>query len=641
VKQAYASASNAILATAASEADAHAKREADERAPASGAAEGMAEGKSIGSTQGLSEAKERDYRRGIQNGYKIGSSASHLASSYTDGLAMGRARATEKARLEDFPRGYNDDLRALLASTPSSDETIDMGASLPDEAGQVGTFLSATQKPLGQLAPPQFSYPEEPAYTIPSAGQINAHTPSATLKYSRPPCDNLTLPEMSVNCRDHYLAQYKSRFASHYESAFVAAYTPNFNAAVKESYDSALAATQTASFAAGENVGARDAGTLKGFEEALPQVVKSQYAEGQAFLASALSEGHLLVLRSAGFADENNDGVASPGEKIMLKLVIDNFGHRATAASALKVRVAKSTLLENLSGQERALPSLAGRTRTTLLAVITATTPAKLVGANFSLEGELLVANQSTVPQIITTFTASGTSREPLELKAIAVPTKLYVEQWVWSQITLQNNLPRASGPVEVSVKSTRAKVLEFGDMPLKVPSLDALASGNFKARVKGSLWVGPETDVGLEVSVKSADGQSKTYTVNQRFETLRNASLGLRDANSQLKPDAQFAVAAGGRLTFKTPFLFHATQAQWGPYQWGTSATSSTDLRACSGSTTSYSVQNVAPGTTFAPSAFCFEVPSTLAGKDGWVVISLQENGRAIHSLPVYFHVN
>ena len=119
-----------------------------------------------------------------------------------------------------------------------------------------------------------------------------------------------------------------------------------------------------------------------------------------------------------------------------------------------------------------------------------------------------------------------------------------------------------------------------------------------------------------------------------------RNASLLLQDRLGNPVNTGTVDAIAGSTVQFKVKFNFLSTVRQPGPFIVRYTKASDTGIRPANNSTVSVNYGSWSPGTTTTPINFAFDIPASLRGTEGWILIQLDEGGRATHVLQVRLRI-
>ena len=632
----YNAALSRVLSKADQDATAHSKREADDRSASESTAQGNKDARTSGEAKGAKDGAERDFARGYKTGREQASSNSSLSNSYQSGLNNGSRLADMKAREEDFPRGYNDALRELLGGKPSNTATIDITDSVDQSPGDDGAVLDPKDKTIGSVLGPIFETPVEPAYSLPMPGNPTFTTPSPDYRNRVYPCSGLQLPEFEPKCRERYDQTYVSSFRSGYASSYAAGYRSTFSSQVKGFYDATLAIQYNAELDRGRTTGATQQGTLDGFARDLPAAKVRQYQAGRNDLLDSLSSGHLIVVREASFTQVGEDGLFSSGEQAKLRLVIDNFGKKASPLGAVRLKVASKSNLEKLTFELRELPALEGDTRTILEGVVAGQISSAPAKSLFKVAGQVDLKNQSGTFAALKTVTVEQQIRFPVEIQSITLAKKPKINEEVDANVTFVNNTLKASTDLELSM-STSPSFVSFAGGPYKLPGIEPGQSNSVAIKLKPGVWVADDIPVNFIGALKDADGELSTSQVfPQNISILRNGTLILKDRLGQVVPSGTLEARAGQILQFKVQFKFTGTQREPGPFVVRYTQASDPLIRPANNSTISVNYGSWGPGSTPQPADFAFSIPASLQGKTGWILIQLDDGSSPAQALQI-----
>jgi hypothetical protein len=632
----YNSALNRVLATADQEATQHSAREAQDRAPTDAEAMGQRDARTVGEQMGSKDGGARDYARGYRAGRQSGSTSARLEPFYKEGLTLGQSSAESKAQNEDFPKGYNTAWDQLLSNAPEKSVTVDITDNVDQSPGDNGADLDPRKKPIGNAPSPDYPMPQDPAYNLPTAGTPSVSAPAPDYRHRNYPCSGLPLPEFEPKCRERYDATYRNHFASQFTQTFSKSYAASFNNSVKPHYDAALARSYEANKSRGEEQGAKDQGTLDGFAATLEQARNRQFQLGQAAVSNLLTTGHMLIVREVKLTEESGDGLFASGDRAKLRLVIDNYGLKTSPLGKARVRVTGKTNGESLSFELRDLPALAGNTRTVLDGVVAAKISKAKAQSKVSLEGviELKLADGSYSE--LEKIKPEAEIRFPLEIQSLTLSKKPKVSEEVPAKLRITNNSTDKIDANEMILASAPATV-SFGSAPVATPALNPGESIDLDVKVKPGVWVSDDIAVNILGTTKGVNGVvESTQIFPQIIQVERNAVLALRDMNGQPVPTGELKVVAGRVASFKVLFNFLASSRQPGPFVMRYTQSSDPSIRPANNSTTSVSFGSWSPGQRANPTTFSFDIPQSLRGKKGYILIQLDDGAFATHALQV-----
>jgi predicted nucleic acid-binding Zn-ribbon protein len=636
----YNAALNRVLAQADAAASQHSDREAGERAPQAGSTHGKSDARTIGEERGTLDGQARESARGYRDGRQNASTAPSLENSYRTGKVEGERQADAKAFAESFPKGYNDLLDQRLSQAPDNSAVVDITERISDEPGENGQDIDPRKKAIGNVLPPNFGLPNDPVYNVPVAGQPVFNSPAADFRYRNYPCTGLPLPEFEPRCRERYDATYASAFTSGYRGIYTRSYQSSFNGDVQSHYDAALGRTYDASLQAGRQSGAKDQGILDGFATSLAGAVTRQYAAGQQAARNLLDSGHLIIVRQVTLTEESGDKLFSSGDRAKLQLVLDNYGKMASPRTKVRVRITGKTNAEALTFEIRDLPALAGNTRTTLQGVVAAKISAAPTGAKVSLDGVVEFRRADGTYAELEKIAPSAVIKFPLEIQALTLAKKPRVDEEVAAKLKVVNNT-EAELPESKLALSSAPNIVAFPNTPATIPALAPGASVEVDVKVKPGVWVGDGVPVNVLGTVKDVGGLAEVVQLFPQIINIdRNASLLLQDRLGNPAPTGIIDAVAGSIVQFKVKFNFLSTVRQPGPFVVRYTQSSDPAMRPANNSTISVNYGSWSPGTTTTPINFAFNVPQTLSGKEGWILIQLDDGARAIHVLQVRVRV-
>jgi len=636
----YNAALNRVLAQADAAASQHSDREAGDRAPQAGTTHGKKDAQAIGDDRGSRDGQAREFARGYRDGRQNASTAPSLENSYRSGKAEGDRQADTKALAESFPKGYNDLLDHRLSQAPDQSTIVDITDQISDEPGENGQDIDPRKKAIGNVPPPNFGMPQDPVYSVPVAGQPSFTAPAADFRYRSYPCSGLPLPEFEPRCRERYDATYASSFGSEYRGIYTQTYQTVFNADVVAHYDAALGRTYDVSLQTGRQSGAKEQGVLDGFASSLATAMSRQYAAGQQSARDLLASGHLIIVRQVSLTEESGDGLFSSGDRAKLQLVLDNYGSKASPRTKVRVRITGRTNADTLTFEIRDLPALAGNTRTTLQGVVAAKISPAVAGAKVGLDGVVEFRRADGTYAELEKIAPAATIKFPLEIQALALSKKPRVDEEVSAKLKVVNNTGAELPETKVTLSSA-PNIVAFPNTPAIVPALAPGASTEVDVKVKPGIWVGDGVPVNVLGTVADIGGLTE---VVQQFPQMinidRNASLLLQDRLGNPAPSGIIDAVAGSIVQFKVKFNFLSPVRQPGPFVVRYTQSSDPAMRPANNSTISVNYGSWSPGTTTTPINFAFNVPPSLSGKEGWILIQLDDGGRAIHVLQVRVRV-
>ncbi|MBI3296177.1 MAG: hypothetical protein HYZ71_15740 [Deltaproteobacteria bacterium] len=631
---------NAALKDVLSRSDAKARRDADAeaqgRAAGPGDQAGLATGNQQGTDKGLGDVRDRDRASGYIQGRTTASTEAQLANSYAAGTASGDSMAVEKARLENFPVGYNQVLAGLFNAPPTLNQTVDISDSLSSEPGGNGVLLQLKNKAIGHGVAPSVIAPKTPVLNPPSYQAPSVNIPAALKTNYAPQCNDVVLPEFKPRCLDQYESSYGSGFDASYQSVYSSHYKDKFVEASQTAYSAVVAQTNAEAFEAGRQSGAQDQGLLDGFSNNLAKRMDEQKALGQTQVATDLEGGGLVVVRGASLADSNGDGLLTTGERVRLRLVIDNYGKQATALEAIQFHLAGTKGVGEASVTLRTLPALVAETRTTLEGVLTAPITSEMVGGELGLSGAVEV---SATPKIVLgSASGAGAVHFPIEVTDIKLAKDPAVNEVVDAVVKFSNLTAVKSLEQKLALKTSPVFATVEGTVPALAP-IEAEATGEVKVRLKPGPWVGENTFTRFK-----ADLTNGSDTLSQAFPKYihinRSASLLLLDRAQKAIPDSTIDVQAGGWAIFNAQMVYQEKVYQRGPMVMSFSKASDPGIQLAAGGTTSVNYGYLSPGAKQTPVGFTFFVPQSLKGKTAWVMMLATENGALLHSMMVYLNV-
>lgn len=622
---------NRVVSAAKADASAASEREAQDRAPTVGRQEGEARAVQLGNDKGTTEARTRELAAGYRSGK---ASTAQDKASYDAGFALGSQAADREAAAEDMPAGYNHALEATLASEPASVATFDLDTDQqPATREDGGVWIEPTPQTVGSVAAPAVNEVRDPVYAIPAPGTPTPAIPAADKRHYAPACANQLRPEFVGLCQNSYAAAYDAGFQTSYRRIHLENFQSAFAARVQGEYDRALKQAFPAEFKQGVAQGARDQGILSGYAARLPQARTEYFAKGESNWASTLASGHLVRLGSTRLGESSNDGLFTPGETASLTLAVDNLGGRPVPEGTLRALLsdAKGAVPEK---SERAVPILRSNTRTILKGVVTAKIKPAQAGAAVALKGTL--DRSGTTAK---TMEAAGVVHFPVELQSLKLAAVPKVDQEVAGTMRFKNQGTAKSPAAPVSF-TVSPQVATFA-ADAEIPEMEPGAEVDVAVKVKPGVWVGGNLEIPLTVDTENLGGITgpiaQNFPVGMSID--RSASLELYGWDGLEVRNANIDVVAGQRLRFQVVFKLHRNGFTPGPFWVGVAKTSDPTVRSSSGTTVGTTLGSVSPNSRFGPMAFQFDIPASMKGKSGWVLISLREGNRHIHVVQVGFN--
>jgi archaellum component FlaC len=615
-------------------------READGRAVSVARTAGDVSARDIGTRTGDNEARQISYAQGYNLARATAGQDASLAGPYSQGISRGKNMAIDKARLEDFPRGFNQQLDTFLARQPTNSETIDISQMIPSDPGEASSLLRLVRKQTQTGASPSYPAASEPAYRLPSAPSPSFSVPAIDRSQYNPPCSGLELPEFDRLCRDYYDSAYPQSFASQYSSVYRSNFQSEFNSRIRGYYDQARSTTHTAENNNGKQTGAEHQGVLDGFANHLPQARQDQFQEGVAELNRQASSGYYLVMRSISVTGEHEDGIISPGEQIKLKVRIDNIGPQATPREKIRFN------LTNTNGvtaqvRTRLLPALEGDTAITLEGVLPATVANDVLNNKVTLSAKLESETSSGQFEEIGSLTFEQTVNMPIELVNFQLPANMEVGRPSQVNLTFKNQTNIDLGTSSVNLASD-PKDLEFDQVDIDLPAIDAGQTFTVPVDVTPSLTAGSNLLTTIKADLRGIYGiASMVQRQTQRIKIRRNGSLNLCIQNNCDRDVAlPLTVRAGGEVNFPVKFAFQATTSQRGPFVLEKETVSSNRITAGNNSLVRVNLGSWSPNSSPYIGNFIYRVPADLQGQEHWVRMRLLENNTPIHSIMIPFKV-
>ncbi|MBY0370810.1 hypothetical protein K2X33_08995 [bacterium] len=623
---------NKVVRAAQTDAGADAEREASDRAPQAGSQDGVATAVSVGQTRGTEDGRKRELAAGYQNARK---NTALDTASYQKGDAQGRSDAEKEAAGEDFPAGYNKALESTLAGTPGSVTTIDLERDTPQgQSGDGGAWLEATPRVSVGVRSPGVTELREPAYVVPSTPAVQIAAPVADKRYFSPDCNNQVLPEFVGLCQTSYQNAYAAAFEASYKLKYGEGFQAAFSNKIQAEYDRALKQAFPGEFKQGIAQGAYDQGTVDGYAARITAARSEAFAKGASEWATYLASGHLVRIGSTRLSEASGDGLFTPGENAGLTLVVDNLGGKPVPETTLRA-VLTQTEGAVPTKKDVTLPALNANARTVLRGVVAAQIAPAFAGANIRLKADLQRSGASAK-----TLEATGQVHFPLELQKVEFSAKPKVDQEVAGVLRFKNMLSGRSAATAVAL-TVSPQVATFAGDALQIPELEPGAEGEVAVKVTPGVWTGGNFDIPLNVQTENVGGIQGA--VDQKFlapvAVDRSASLLLYDWNGKEVRDGTIDVKAGDELRFQLVFQLHRTGFTPGPFWVGSVQTSDPGVRNAPNSTVSIGLGSASPGTQFQPVAFRYNIPAAMAGKSGWVLVTLREGNRNIHVAQVHFN--
>lgn len=610
-------------------------KEGQERSSSVAADDGQRIGADAGKAKGLIDAAQRSFVRGYAVGRASGATLPEVASQYQAGLKKGRDQADRKATLEDLPTGFNDAFAKKLTEVPANSATIDITEQLPTDPGSNGADLRHLHRDVGALPAPAFGMPTEPVAVVPAPTAPAVRIPAQDNRYSKQPCDGLRKPEFVTLCKQSYTSSYVQGYQSGYKSNYESIFASSFTKSATPTYNEAFAQDNPAETTRGKGIGAEHLGILTGFADRLGSAKNEQYAVGVAQLANELTTGHLVVFRSVNLDETSGDGLLQPGEKATLSLVVDNLGQLASPLEKLRLRVTNTVNAKTLAVNLRALPALAGATRTTLKGVLSVESSALFAGDDVAIEAVLEMQKDDGPYDEVAKFVGKQTSHFPVELVAIEQAAALPVSKWTAVSVKIKNLTANEMTDLKLQLSSKPKDVDVHNPQGIPVAKLAAGETKTFDISMNPSIAVG---DAPVTFSLETVGAEGKIL-MDQRFRKVlnvsRSAKLTLLDASSKPVDGKPLVVKAGQSISFRTRFDFLGA-SQRGPFKIRYANTSDPAIKPSNNSTIGATLGYAYPGYKTDPIVFRFDVASSQAGKTGWIGIELDEGGGAIHRLQV-----
>lgn len=634
----YQQALNQVYAKADSAASEHSRLEASERATAAAKIDGVREGEKSGLSKGLEDLKGRDFRKGYQEGHEQGAIQSGLATFYQEGFIEGARIAKDKAHLESFPKGFNDTLKNSLSIPPPQSVTVDISESISSYPGGNSEFADLKNLPVGQGAEPSIVPPKEPVFSVPSMGTPQINVPASLKAYFNPPCTGLASHDLEPLCLERYEGQYLAQFAEQYRKIYLNDYQKGFLQSAESSYQAALQQQDNDALRRGKELGAKEQGILDGYAKKLASYQESEYQAGGESFKNEINSRAFIVLRQARITEISPDGLFTPGEKVQLELVIDNYGGEASALAKARVKVMATSGLGPVNFEIRELPALAAKTRTTLSGVVSSVLQTQTAGEKIKLTCVLEIETAQgwreigrSEPQAETGF--------PVELTQVQLPPKMKVGEVVVAQFVFKN---RTSSEITdiVGDLGNEPKFIKFQESKVQIPRISAGEEVSLPLRIEPGPWIGDNTFINVTSSLEFSGG-GKTFQVLPRIIQLdRPVSLLLFDGYGQEVPSSTLKVKAGTKVPIFVQVKNRANTPLPGRYVLRAAKTSTPEIKYADGSTVSVDYGAISPGTQFSRVRINYSIPPSLKGKKEWAMVTLEGNGKVEHALMVYFDV-
>jgi hypothetical protein len=272
--------------------------------------------------------------------------------------------------------------------------------------------------------------------------------------------------------------------------------------------------------------------------------------------------------------------------------------------------------------------------------VVAAKISAAPAGAKVTLHGVVEFRKADGSYNELEKIAPSADIRFPLEIQTLTLSKKPRVDEEVAAKLKVVNNTA-AELPESTLALSSSPNIVTFPSSPATVPALAPGASVEVDVKVKPGVWVSDDVPVNVLGTVKDIGGLAE---VVQHFPKIinveRNASLLLQDRLGHPVPSGIIDATPGSIVQFKVKFNFLSTVRQPGPFHVRYTRASQPDLRPANNSTVGVNYGSWSPGTTATPINFAFNVPQSMTGTEGWILIQLDDGGRATHVLQVRIKV-
>jgi predicted nucleic acid-binding Zn-ribbon protein len=623
----YNRAKQRVIDVAKAAGQEHGAKEAAGRGTTDGQANGSTDGRGDGEVKGSSDGKLLSGTKGYRDGRNHPGANAGSAQAYDAGKVDGKNWATEKARLENLPLGFNSAFANLLKATPVNAESIDISEEISTSPGSNARDLTGANLAVGNKAAPATAIPADPIAQPPQNRQPRINTPQPNQTEAQPPCENLPRPEFHEMCRQEYSKNYVESFGLKYRTLYVPAYTAAYNQIALSAYQEKFGQNYPESYNTGLLNGAREAGVLVGYSESIAAAQTEQYAAGEARFQSELGNAYLLALRSSELVDANGDGVIVPGESIKLKLVIDNLGNEASPLAKFKLKVQEVAGAGELSVQVRELPALNPNTRTTLIGVVKAKNLGTRAGDRIQLKGALLSGELE-----ISAIENNTATHFPIELVDLKLDRSPRVNEKVDTTAVFKN-MSNAVQSADVLNIFTTPQYVKVEGVPLKVAEMQPGATSEFRIKLTPGVWVGETSPVSFHSAVQNAEGQTLlTQIFDKTIDVKRSAVIELLDLNGRPLPNP-LVVRAGSRARIRAQVKFKDTQTRPGPFVLRYTRTNPETIRPSNNSTVSSNYGSLGPNSRPSPIDFSFDIPANLKGQKGFIMLQLDEGAAAIHA--------
>ncbi len=602
----------------------------------SGAKAGSADGKRVGQQAGSAKGSDDGSKRDFLAGYQEGRANPSLAATFAQGTTEGTNLATQKAKAEDFPKGYNTYLDTLLGDAPQSDALVDMTEMEVVPSAETGMFLKPEKKAIGSVGGPGFSNPKGPAFGAPTSGALaGVMVPVPSHTHYNAPCTNLILPEFGPLCEDVYHRSYLKNFESVFDSTYRGNYPVAYNQSASQAYQTALAQQNGESHKRGLSQGGLEQARSDAFATSLPSAKQEQHRLGGVAVEELLKKGYMVFFRKVELQDVNGDGLLSPGEDATLKVVVDNYGKLPTPDARFVVRVVKAGGISGLIAM-RALPALATDSRTTFEGVLSGKISQTVAGGKI----QVVVRAETDKGEALSELSTEAAARFPLELTAFTLEKAPAIGETVQARITFKNQT-RDTLPDTTMSLTHPEQLIEILDPQVALPSLASGESATVAVRVKPTAGVGGNRPVEFVSTIEglpSIERLVQMYSLELKIN--RKASLDLFDASGVALSGGYLNVRAGTTLKVIARFAFHSNKSEPGPYKIGKAGASSTSIKNTNNSTVSVTLGSASPSSNGHKVTFSYDIGRDLAGQKGWVLLNLSEGSKVIHAPRLWLNI-
>lgn len=646
VKQNYDQAKAQVIARAGAEASKDGQQEAIERATGLGDQKGKTEGAATGTSLGTADGKVRSYEIGYQSGFKQPDQNDATKTAYVEGYGKGLQHAASKAKLEDYPRGYNDAYYAHLATSLAEIKEIDMLESAPSIPPGSGLDLNKTLKNPGNKPAPVVKEPRAlPVPDYPTTPKPSFTTPSPDRRHYEIDCSQVILPEFTSVCKNAYDAKYNQVFTQQYSKIIISEFNAAFPVAARKSYQKAFETLYEEQQIAGLTAGANAIGLKKGYQENIIEQRQLAYKSGERDLRRALETGHILVPQLSEISDLNSDGVIAPQELMSVSLAIDNYGGQNSSDNYLrfKVNLEDSVGVTALSSEERVLPALWGNARNKLHGVVTFKSNLQKAGDKFTLSGSLEERINGNWVKVLPVQLTQAV-HFPLEVVDLQVPDIVEVSKEAAGTIILQNLTNVTTPPLTLQLSGVNgyAKVLSVDG---EVPALEPQGVHTVTFTFEPSIWIGGNVPVQFRAKLLTGGSDNQTVfspeqIVDVKMSVKRNGSIHVSGISGQPFPNSTLRLAAGSKARIRAQFVFHSNKHEPGPFILERGQKSSDLITSSSGSSIRVNYGSWSPNHSTGPATFSFDIPRSLRGKKEWISLILRDGSKIIHAQQIFLDI-